>query len=240
MKIKYLILIAVINLISFISYGQCSAGYYKIDFITEKGDTINKVDSLGFYQGLHIYSDNYKYVNNDTTAYIMGYYKDGQPIGLWTNHCKDNSYSIGNYNSGIEVKYDNKGVGTQKRQGIFDKINEWKYYNADSTLIKTETYINTHDNEGWTRETYLTTESGKKVLIEYNFNSKHNLDSKDEKEINLKYSKDGKLIFKKINNYYKDIEVEYYSNGKIKSKFKLRKVLFGFKILKPIASPDFG
>ncbi len=215
------------------AFGQCNAKYHFKNVVTEKWDTVNQEDSSGYYQGLHIYSDNERYTLTDTTAYTMGYYENGKPVGLWTNHCKNGTYSIGQYESGIQVTSDGNGGWTEKRQGIYLRVGEWKYYSADSSINKIETYDRSHNRKGWTNITYLTLENGNKVLIEYDFNSRHNLKSPFKKQVNKKYRKDGTLMEKSIENFFKDISVEYYPNGQVKRIFKCRKIL-GIEINKSI------
>ena len=227
------LLTVILMMITFKAFGQCTAMYHFKNVVTEKGDTVNREDSLGYYQGLHIYADNEEYKLNNTTTYTMGYYENGKPIGLWTNHCKDGTYSIGQYEAGIQVTSDGQGGWTEKNQGIYQKVGEWKYYTEDSSLIKIETYDRFHNRKGWTNKTYLTLENGIKALIEYDFNSRHNLESPFKKQVNKLYRKDGTIIKKSFENFFVDISIEYHPNGQAKRIFKCRKFL-GIKINKSI------
>ena len=215
------------------AFGQCTAMYHFKNVVTEQGDTVNREDSSGYYQGLHIYSDNEDYIINDSTAYTMGYYKNGKPIGKWTNHCRDGTYSIGPYKPGVQIKSDGKGGWTEKKQGIYQKVGEWSYFSADSSIVKIETYERLHNRQGWTNKTYLTLENGDKVLIEYDFNSRHNLKSPFKKQVYKKYRKDGTILKKSVESFFKDIFIEYYPNGQQKRIFKCKKFL-GIKINRSI------
>lgn len=79
----------------------------------------------------------------------------------------------------------------------------------------------------------MTLKNGNKVLIEYDFNSRHKLKSPFKKQVNIKYRKDGTIMEKSIENFFKDISVEYYANGQVKRSFKCRKIL-GIKTNKSI------
>jgi hypothetical protein len=68
------------------SYGQCDQEYpsgfcHGPLFVNAQGDTLNKLDSLGFYEGLHLYTYNAYVISSDSNTYIIGKYHHGQPVG---------------------------------------------------------------------------------------------------------------------------------------------------------------
>ncbi|MCR5889600.1 hypothetical protein LRS06_17840 [Hymenobacter sp. J193] len=104
--------------------------YHNSYAINEKGDTLNKLNSNGLYEGIHVYTTRKENLFNDTTDYVIGEYKNGQPIGIWKAHCKDGSYSLGEYRGGAgEVIVDSNGTEEYKQQGITGRTGIWRFYN---------------------------------------------------------------------------------------------------------------
>jgi hypothetical protein len=215
--------------------GKFSSGFYHIgEFVNESGDTLNKLNKNGLYQGLHLYTDNENNLYNDLTDYTLGYYDNGVPIGEWKEHCESGIYSVGMYSiGGAEVTSDGNGGWIEKKQGIYAKIGEWKYYNSNDSLIKTEIYERLYNRKGWTEKNYLKV-NGENVLIEFDFNSKHNSKSKYKAQTNIIYRTDKSIKTKSQSNFFKNVTISYYSNGQIKSFFKCKKFL-GKKLNKSVS-----
>lgn len=208
-------LIIILTFLTIKSFGQCGSGFYhNSKFVAPNGDTLNNLDSSGFYEGLHLYTDNQYNLFNESRTYTMGQFHHGLPIGNWINHCNDGSFSIGQYVAGWESSSDVKGGYTSKKQGIYAKVGVWKYFDKDSNLIKTMRY----DRYRKRNETYLQNISGTFILIKYEFNG-----------VTKEFTDDGKILSVDIENFWKDISIKYYTNGQIKEKYKCRKFI-GIKI----------
>lgn len=206
-----------------------SGMYHNHAFVSFKGDTMNKLNKAGFYEGLHLYTNNENNLFNDSTTYTIGQFSNGLPIGDWTVHCSNGSYSTGQFETGgAEVSSNSDGTTTQKKQGIYAKIGIWKYYDKDSILIKTLRYDRSFDNKGWTNKTYIQDKLGDFVLIDNDFNDKHSLSSSLKKQVRQIYNTGGKLVLFEYKNFWKDISIQYYTNGQIKQKWKCQKI-FGLK-----------
>ncbi|HYV91250.1 MAG TPA: hypothetical protein VE978_05685 [Chitinophagales bacterium] len=230
---KRLLLLS-LTLICIKSNGQCglehsSASYHNSKFVTPEGDTLNSLDSSGFYEGLHLYADNSKNIFDNTHSYTLGYFHHGLPVGDWTDHCSDGSFSVGQFTWGWEVSSDGKGGWIDKKQGIYNKIGVWKYFDRDSNLIKTMRY----DRYVKRDETYLQNISGNFILIKYEFNDMHNSSSPFKKEITKEFTEDGNISTLDFENFWKDISLEYYADGQVKEKFKCRKFI-GIRINRSI------
>jgi hypothetical protein len=221
-------------------YGQCereypSGFYHYTGFILPTGDTICNLDPSGLYHGLHIYSDNEKYLINNTTSYLQGYFQHGLPVREWIDHCKDGTFSVGQFNpGGGEVSSDEKGGWIEKKQGIYNKIGVWRFYSKDSQLQKTIRFDRTLQHRGWTDKIYFKDSSGDFVLTKYFFNSRHSLKSPFKKRVTKEFINNGTLTSMDFESFWKDISILYYENGQIKEREKCRKFL-GIKINRSIA-----
>lgn len=206
--------------------GQCdgeysSASYDCAESVTAQGDTINKLDESGFYEGLHLYSANRDCMMNDSTFYIIGSYHHGLPIGEWKEHCKDGNYSIGHYNSGIQCVSKKEGGMDCKNQGIYAKIGVWKSYSKNGKLVRTVRY----DRVGNTNKTFVMDSTGKFILVKYWFNDGHRLDSRFKKQITKEFTDKGIPIYSDSKNFWREVFIEYYPTGTIQTKSKWRKIL---------------
>ena len=129
------------------SYGQCgreypSGFYHNSKFVNAQGDTLNKLDNSGLYEGLHLYTDNADNLYTDTNSFVIGNFHHGQPVGDWKDHCKDSSFSIGQFScGGGESSSDGKGGWVTKHQGIYVKIGVWKYYDPYGKLNLVGNYV---------------------------------------------------------------------------------------------------
>ena len=194
--------------------------------MTSTGDTINKKDSLGYWQGRHVEMRSWGCNKlNDTCSYQIGYFKNGQPIGNWTDHKKDKSFSIGHYNSGIEVTSDGKGGWTEKHQGIYAKIGVWQYFDKDSNLLKTERYDRSFSHNCWTDKYYLQDTTGNFILTKYEFKNGQDLHSRFNKHLTKYFTDKGIPISYDIQSFWKDLSYEYNQKGQIKKIIKHRKFL---------------
>jgi hypothetical protein len=214
------------------SYGQCgreypSGFYHKSEFVNPSGDTLNKLDNSGLYHGQHLYTKSEDNLYNDTTSYLLGKFHHGQPIGEWIDHCKDNSYSVGQFSMGSgEVSSDGKGGWTEKKHGLYSKVGVWKYYDNKGVLQQTMRYDRNFNHKGWTDQTFKMDSAGKFVLIDYEFLSRHDLKSRFKKQVNKSYSNQGVPIFADIRNFWHNISNEYDENGQLIKTTKQKK-LFG-------------
>ena len=207
--------------------GQYPSGlYHNLKFVSINGDTLNKQDSMGFYEGLHLYSNDENNLFNDTITYTIGHYRHGLPIGEWKSHCKDGSFSIGQYAcGGGEISPDGKGGTIERHQGIYKKTGIWKYFDRNNQLTKVEMYKDTFDRKGWTNKTYLKDSEGNFILVSYDFNDRHDLESIFKKRIEKKYSAKGIPISYFYEGFWGNISYVFYSDGKIKYNFKQKKFL---------------
>ncbi|MGZ4056608.1 MAG: hypothetical protein ACXVPU_10425 [Bacteroidia bacterium] len=231
-------LIIILTLLMIKVNAQCgreypSGFYHNSKFITSKGDTLNNRDSSGFYEGMHLYTDNPDNLFGDTNSYVIGKFQNGLPVGDWKDHCKDGTYSVGQYETGAgESSEDGKGGWIIKYQGIYDKIGVWKFYDKNNNLFRTERYDRLTLKKGWINKTYVSDRSGHFVLIK--LESKSRYQSVFRKEITKVYSDSGILISKDYESHWRDISIQYYDNGKMKEKNKCRKI-FGIDINRAIS-----
>jgi hypothetical protein len=208
-------------------FSQCgreypSGFYHNSKFINSYGDTLNKSDSLGFYMGLHLYSDNPNNIYNDTITYLLGHFKVGVPIGEWLDHCNDGSFSIGNFRGDGENVLNGKGVLIKKNRGVYVKEGIWKYFNKDSTLIKKVKYERRILKKGWINNTYIADSLDNFILI--NSESKFNYSNIKRNEKTLLYTSKGVPISYEINNFWRCIFYEFNSNGTVKMVTKQSKI----------------
>jgi hypothetical protein len=197
-------------------------------FVTAQGDTMNKLDREGYYEGLHLYSDNSKGVYSDTSRYILGRFKHGLPVGNWVEHRADGGYSIGQYDSGGGlISDDGKGGWVVKKQGIYEKTGVWNCYNKDSVLLISERYDNHKYKKGWSRRTYRANNAGVFILIHSRIVLRYNSIFSTEQERH--YLSNGVLVSSDIENFWRNVSSEYYDNGKLERRVKCRK-FFGIKI----------
>jgi len=213
-----------IFLILFFSVTSLIGQNYWFGFITSTGDTINKKDSLGYWQGIHVQMNTWGCNKlNDTCEYQIGYYEDGQPIGEWTDYKKDGTFSIGSYKSGIEVITNSSGEMESRNQGIYEKMGIWSYYLADSTLIKVEKYEPYYNSKGWFKNTYLLVDD-KMVLKKHDFNSNHLMSSRFKKTIKKTFRDAGSLDSYNIKSFWREISIGYYSNGNRMGYYKAKTI----------------
>lgn len=225
-------LLIILTLLTIKSYGQCgreypSGFYHNSEFVNPQGDTLNRLDNSGLYDGLHLYTRAEHNLYNDTISYLIGKYNHGQPIGDWTDHCNDGSYSVGQFQMGSgETSSDGKGGWIEKKQGLYSKVGVWRYYDNKSVLQKTIRYDRDFNRKGWTDQTFEMDSTGKFILTVYKFNSNHTLDSRFKKQVNRIYSKNGIPISADNDGFWKDISYEYNEKGQL-SKTTKHKKFFG-------------
>lgn len=213
----------------FSAFGQCGqeypSGFYHFSIlVTPKGDTLNKVDSFGLYDGLHVFSMDKKSLFTDTISHLIGYFHHGRPVGDWRDHCKDGSYSIGSFSMGSGESIPNgKGVYVHKEQGLYVKIGTWKYFNKDGILQKTMYYDRQVNRKGWTNQTFLMDSTGLFILVK--FKRKYRYGSRFSKEIDREYSDAGLPVSFSFFNFWKDIYHEYDDAGRLTQTAKRRKLL---------------
>ena len=206
--------------------GQLSSGlYHNPEFINESGDTLNKLNKNGLYQGLHVYSDDKYNVYNDSIDHTIGNYNNGVPVGLWKEQCETGFYSIGMYSiGGGELSTNENGDWIEKKQGIYNKTGEWKYFNPQDSLLKIEKYKRSYSLRGWTTKTYLKV-NGENVLVEFTFNSRNDLKSRFKSQTHITYRTDKSILKKLKSDFFKEVEVSYYPNGQIRYFIKCKKFL---------------
>lgn len=225
-------LIIILAILTIKSYGQCgreypSGFYHNSEFINPQGDTLNRLDLSGLYNGLHLYTRAENNLYNDTISYLIGKYNHGQPVGDWKDHCNDGSFSIGQFEmGGGESSSDSKGGWVTKKQGLYSKVGVWKYYNNKGSLQKTMCYDRAFNNKGWTDQTFEMDSMGKFILTLYKFNSNHTFDSRFKKQVNKVYSKNGIPISANNDGFWKNISYEYNEKGQL-SKTTKQKKFFG-------------
>ncbi|ABG59737.1 hypothetical protein CHU_2483 [Cytophaga hutchinsonii ATCC 33406] len=216
-------LIIILTFLTIKSYGQCGQEYpsgfcHSSIFVTHQGDTLNKLDNLGFYQGLHLYT-----YSSDSNTFIIGNYRHGQPVGEWKYHCSDSSYSFGQFKSGIQSTSDGNGGWVTKKQGIYSKDGVWKYFDKDSQLIKTQRFEHFDYKNGWAKKIFIVDTNGTFILV--NFESKYKYYSKFRKETTIHYTEDGIILSAEYNSFWRDVTLEYYNNSQVSKKTKRRKFL---------------
>jgi hypothetical protein len=135
------------------AWGEWAAGFqHSAAFLSPAGDSMNQINAQGWYHGPHVYTRYATPRFSDTTDYILGRFDNGQPVGDWTLHYRDGRYATGPYNARPEGK---------AKQGIFNKIGLWRFYDASGRLLKTLRY---HRVPG-RLSTYLLSERGMFVLV---------------------------------------------------------------------------
>lgn len=227
-RILTLILTNILVLTS--AYGQ----NYWFGFVTSDGDTLNKKDSLGYWQGLHVQMWPWECNKlRDTCSYIIGVYENGQPVGNWMDYKKDGTFSIGHYNTGIEVSPDGRVGYTEKRQGIYTKIGVWRFFDKDSNLLKTERYDRSHNRKGWTNITYFKDSAGNFILREYEFMNKKDLNSPFKVIIHNYYFSNGMPSALNKVGFWRTGYTTFYPSGDVVQKHKCVKIL-GFNTNKSV------
>lgn len=209
-------------------FGQCgreypSGFYHNSQFITAQGDTLNKVNSSELYQGLHLYTDNPDNLFSTTNSFIIGHFDNGLPIGEWTDHCKDGTFSIGHFSIGGGKSFTKKENLAWIKFGIYVKIGVWKYFDKDSNLILTQCYDRQTFKNGWANKTYKGDSSGNLILIKYE--SKFNYSNWNRKEITKLYADNGVPLTAEYESFWKNVSYEYYPNGKVKKETREKKFL---------------
>jgi hypothetical protein len=223
-------LLIILTLLTIKSYGQCgreypSGFYHNSKFVNTQGDTLNQLDGSGLYHGLHLYTDNPKNIYSDTNSFIIGNFEHGLPIGEWKDHCKDGSFSIGQFSvGGGQTSSDGKGGWINKKQGIYVKVGVWKYFDKDSSLIKTEKYDRQTYKNGWVNKSYRADSDGNFILTKYE--SKYNYSTKRRKETTKLFTDNGIPVSADYNSFWKNVSYEYNDTGQL-SKFTKRKKFFG-------------
>ena len=219
-------LLIILTLLTIKSYGQCgreypSGFYHNSKFVNSQGDTLNKLDSSGLYHGVHLYTDNPNNIYSDANSFLIGRFEHGLPVGEWKDHCKDGSFSVGHFSvGGGETSSDGEGGWITKKQGIYVKVGVQKYYDIDSNLIRTEKYDRQTFKNGWVKETNRADSTGNFILTKHE--SKFRYQSIFKKEISREYSDSGVLISYDYENFWRDISIEYYENGKIKTEVSFK------------------
>ena len=219
MKVPCYIVILII-LLGTKSLAQCgeeypNAMYHNTLLVTMKGDTVNNLDKSGYYEGLHYYTDNEESNFSDSTYFVSGQYHHGIPIGNWVDHCKDSSYSIGEFSCSEEVTTDKNGHFVEKKEGIYNKIGVWKYYSKTGRLLKTERYDRQTYKTGWEDKKYLADSSGRFVLVSQK--SAYRYSTIFRSETTKTYSPTGIPISVKYNNFWHSKSLQYYAIGQIRT-----------------------
>jgi hypothetical protein len=235
-------LLIILTLLTIKSYGQCgreypSGFYHNSKILNAQGDTLNRLDNSGLYHGLHLYTDNSENIYSDTNSFIIGMFEHGLPVGEWKDHCKDGSFSRGQFScGGGESSSDGKGGWVTKHQGIYVKIGIWKYFDKDSQIIKTERYDRSIYKNGWADKTFIADSNGNFILVK--FESKYNYSTKRKRETTKIYTDKGVPVSADYESFWKDISYEYDQNGQV-SKIIKRKKFFG-KTLKTTIEKEYN
>lgn len=228
------LLVLIIFFVWIDGYSQCgreypNGFYHNSKFLSPSNDTLNNIDSSGLYDGLHVYTDNPNNLYDNSHSYLMGRFQHGIPIDNWVDHCNDGSFSMGEFECGSgESSQDGKGGYITKKQGIYDKIGIWHFYDKKGKLIKTLRYDRKINGIGWQNETYLQNKDDDFILIKYEFMNNRPLSSPFKKIVKKEFDNNGKIISLEFQNFWKDVIIEYYENAQIKESFKCRK-FFGIK-----------
>jgi MORN repeat variant len=217
---------------------QCETDYFTVhyhnSFITNtQGDTLNKTNSNRLYEGIHVYTGNSHGLFNDTTDYVIGQYKNGQPIGTWKCHCKDGSYSMGEYRGGAgEVTVNRDGTEEHKQQGVAGRTGIWRFYNKEDSLVATLQYksFSNERRQDWCDEVYTLDKNGAFILTRYEYNSKRHYKLTKIKNIFKRYvlkeyHPDGSPRTIERQGLIRSYSREYYASGRLKQKAHRR--LFG-------------
>jgi hypothetical protein len=99
----------------------------------------------------------------------------------------------------------------------------WKYFDKDSSLIKTEKYDRQTCKNGWVNKSYRADSVGHFILMKYE--SKNNYSTKRRKETTKLYTDKGIPVSADFNNFWKNVSYEYNDKGQL-SKFTKRKIFF--------------
>lgn len=222
------LLIFILTLFTFISHAQCgreypSGFYHNSKFVNAQGDTLNKLDSSGLYEGLHLYTDNKNNLYDDTISYTIGQFHHGLPIGNWKDHCKDGTYSVGQYSCGGELSPDGNGGWITKQEGIYAKVGVWKYFDQEGHLLKTERYDRYSYKNGWEDKTFIEDSNGTFILVK--LESRYNYSTKHRRETTEIFSDKGVAVSADYENFRKNISYEYNKNGQVIKMTKRKKFL---------------
>nr|WP_294858178.1 hypothetical protein [uncultured Fluviicola sp.] len=226
------------------SFGQCDRDYPKVfyhnsNIVTDTGDTINKWDSSGLYEGLHLYTNEPGNLYNDTLSYTIGNFHHGKPVGDWKDHCADGTYAVGVYAHSKETSSDGKGGWITKPQGISNRIGIWKCYDSKGVLLETLLYERMSNDGGWTDKKFLMDSTGKFILIKYNFNSNNRLDSRFKRQKMEEYSEKEILLQSNKKGLWKNLYCEYSKTGILLKKTKEKKFFGKSRNIKIVTEYDF-
>ncbi len=208
-----------------IGYSGNAQWHYGSAFVSANGDTLNKLDKNGFYDGFYLFSQ--KNFLNPNVDYLLGNFEHGIPTGMWIDHAKDGSYSIGQYSCGVGFSPDGKGGWIKKKEGIDQKTGVWQYYDKEGKPARTMRYLRSETHKGKLEQTFQQDSAGKFVRIEYKFESRQKKAGVARKMVYKTYTVRGIPLDLKIESSRKTITCSYYPDGKIRlSKvFKQRKFL---------------
>lgn len=228
MRLQNIIILLLFTEKLFGQHGGCgdeypNGFYHNSQFITAQGDTLNKLNSSKLYEGLHLYTDNSYNLFRDTNSFIIGYFQNGLPIGEWKDHCKDGTYSIGQFRNSTENTTDEKGNWIKKQQGIYVKIGVWKYFDKNGNLLLTKNYDRKVFKNGWADQTLKADSLGNFILIK--FESKFNYSNWKRKIITKLYTDTGEPLTAEYKSFWKNVSYEYYPNGKVKKETRGKKFL---------------
>jgi hypothetical protein len=201
---------------------QCEsrAIYHHKDLILPSGDTLNKVDGQGRYQGVHVYAENDSFLLSDTIAYIRGYYNHGSPVGKWLVHCKNGDFATGAYAPLLVCSF-----AYEFEQGIDGKTGIWNFYRKDSSLLKTLRFEIVRLTGGLKQKIYYKNEKGDFVLIKYLYYKVHLSDAIHVIRKVKNYSNEGMMLYKESKTFWEEKTKEYDASGHLKHIWKCEKFL---------------
>lgn len=212
-----------------IVFAQCGreypSGFWHNDtVVTANGDTINLLDSAGYYHGMHVYSDDPDCRMLDTVAYTYGLFEHGRPVDDWVEHCPDGSYWMGPYTWGEQLIVHPDGRKEQKKQGIYCKVGEWRYYGVDGVLQRTLRYRQKQskkDEACWERTTEVLDERGKWRTIHYKRNGPGVYNTPTHRSMEASWRDDGTPISIDRKHAHRYSDIDYHPNGRVKEKHRV-------------------
>jgi len=157
-------------------------------------------------------------VISDTSEYWYGDYGSGEPIGVWTHHLADGSYSKGPVTCSDWYTFiDTEGEEHTGCHRYYIKDGVWHYYDRDSTLVRTERYSRKFEHQvcGIDSSFYVDP-SGAETLIFYRWRKSTHRDRSFFHHRERTYDDSGHLLTDSEWNHKRHRTTEYFPNGSVK------------------------
>ena len=157
-------------------------------------------------------------VISDTSEYWFGDYGSGEPIGVWTHHLADGSYSKGPVTCSDRYTFiDTEGEEHTGCHHYYIKDGVWHYYDRDSTLVRTERYSRKFEYQVWGIDSsFYVDPSGAETLTFYRWRKSTHRDRSFFHHRERTYDDSGHLLTDSEWNHKRHRTTEYFPNGSVK------------------------